>query len=169
MRSRLWWVLGVLAVTAIVVMAAGWYVVDRTFNPDCFDRAVVDRLAADPVEDVRPRGTELVWPATGPQCSWIEPRYEDASRSWTFAVADPGRVPAVAAELSAAAGRPGWRPTSSSTPQGDEVLLEMTKEMGSSEARFVVTTWTVDEFGATAERPVGTVMVSATTEITESP
>jgi len=166
MRSRLWWVLGVVAATAIVVGASGWFVLDRAFNPECFDRVMAGRLAADPVEDVRPAGARLVVAAEDPLCSWIEPRYEVASRSWTFAVPDAGRVPAVVDELAAGAVRAGWQsPPKPTVPRGEDVLLEMTKEVDSSEARLVVTTWTVDEFGATAQRPVGTAMVSVTTEI----
>ena len=51
-------------------------------------------------------------------------------------------------------------PPKPTVPRGEDVLLEMTKEVDSSEARLVVTTWTVDEFGATAQHPVGTTMVS---------
>ncbi len=193
MGTRVKRVLAVLAAIAVAVVAAAGLLAYRVFNPtDCYDHAAVGRLDADPVEDVRPDGAMLVSPAEDPQCNWIEPRYLDASRTWTFAVADVSRVDDVVADLSAGAMKAGWRSQSSSgpgwasgsasgPPLGDEVFLEMTKDVGSVhpvgssgqvqtiEARLVVTSWIVDDLDATDEHPEGSAMVSVMTEITESP
>ena len=113
-----------LAGVVAVVLAGVAIVAKAVFLPtDCYDHDAVDRLAREPIERVRPSGSELVDGPVGPTCNFIEPRYEEPTRSWTLQVEDPSRVQSVVDDLVEAAERDGWEPAAPRGVGSDEVRL----------------------------------------------
>lgn len=176
-RARRWvrWVAAgsaVLVAVAAVGLVVLWKVV---FEPDCYDRRLVALLADDPVERVRPEGAVLGGGPLDPICSWIEPRYEEPSRSWWFDVSDTTSAPDAVRELTRSARRHGWRPlppdpaaTTTSTPIApgapDGPAVQMTKVVDGYRAVLDISSTVVDG-AATDDVPTGTVTIWVETRI----
>jgi len=160
----------------VTVAAVGIVVVWKVvFEPDCYDRHLVAMLADDPVERVRPAGAELAGGPMDPICSWIEPRYEEPSRSWWFEVRDPTVAPEAVRELTRSARRHGWRPLppdpasrTTSTPIApgypDGPAVQMAKVIDGNRAVLDISSTVVDA-AAADDVPVGTVTIWVETRI----
>ncbi len=155
-----------LAAVVVLIVVAVAVVVKIVFLPtDCYDHEAVAVLAREPIERVVPNGSQLAERPHDPTCNFIEPRYEEPSRSWVLHVMDPSRVQEVVDDLVASADRHGWViGVDQSVP--NQVVLH--RRIDGREAELVISIYEIDAGGATDAAPAGSWNVYLSTTFVRS-
>jgi len=154
-----------LAAVVVLIVVAVAVVVKVVFLPtDCYDHEAVAVLAREPIERVVPNGSQLAERPHDPTCNFIEPRYEEPSRSWVLHVMDPSRVHEVVDDLVAAAGRDGWVPAAVQDVPNQVVLH---RRIDGRDAELVISNYEIDAGGATDAAPAGSWNVYLSTTFVE--